>query len=264
MKIKKWPMKRTNNIFFCWAIIFLVVFASAGSTAEAYTEQFKKVLVLNSFHQGFAWTDNVMAGIRSVFDKEGSDIELTVEYMDLYRHDSGKLFPILEQLYKEKLGQPFDAVVVSDDSGLEFLLSRRDVLLPDTPIIFCGINKFTDTLKNNHYGITGVLEDIDLAGNIDLILQLHPSTKRIAVISDATEAGKYYLKRLQRIEPHFKGVVEFTELNNFTTEEMRTVLRNLPDDTVILLLSVNFDRTGRMTSQKQSVDFITENSKLPM
>ncbi len=40
------------------------------------------MLVLNSYHKGFLWTDNIVKGIESVLGPEENDIELKIEYMD--------------------------------------------------------------------------------------------------------------------------------------------------------------------------------------
>ena len=42
----------------------------------------KNVLVLNSSHRGYGWTDSIMAGVEAVMRAAPEDIELWVEYLD--------------------------------------------------------------------------------------------------------------------------------------------------------------------------------------
>ena len=142
--------------------------------------------------EGFHWTDRIMEGIRSVFDNE-DDIEIFVTYMDTKRSSDKVYFSKLRDLYAHKYGfHKFDAIVSSDDHALNFLLKYRDELFPGTPVFFCGINKFHPSRIAGHESFTGVYETYDVAGTLDLMLQIHPKTKKIAVISDATFSGNVF------------------------------------------------------------------------
>ena len=248
-------------------IYVLVIFTSCiliGSVAQAQVNN-KRVLVLNSYHPGFAWSDSIMAGIRSVLKKADLNVELTFEYMDTKHHPSEEIFPVLEKFYIVKYhDHRFDVIIVSDNNGLNFLLERRDKIFPGVPIVFCGINNYSDSLIEGHLGITGVAEDFDLKGTIQLILRLHPRTNQIAVITDATYSGAINLGRIRTIMPEFNNAVEFIELANLTATELKDALHHLPDNTVILYLAFYRDWEGRTFSTEESVSLIVENSDLPI
>ena len=117
------------------------------NTTAAHSSHKYKALVIHSYHQGFSWTDNIMAGIQSGFHETDLDVELCVEYMDTKRHQPDKLFTHLEKIYRSKYhDQQFDVIIVSDDNALNFLLKRRDKLFPGVPIVFCCINQVCDNL----------------------------------------------------------------------------------------------------------------------
>lgn len=60
---------------FVLAVLFLACTTGPwGAVARADT---KRVLVLNSYHEGYHWTDRIMAGIHSVFDAQ-ADVELYI------------------------------------------------------------------------------------------------------------------------------------------------------------------------------------------
>ncbi len=69
-----------------------------GMAADAGT---KRVLVLNSYHEGYHWTDRIMAGIHSVFDEQ-EDVELFINYMDAKRISDETHYRLLRDLYKHE------------------------------------------------------------------------------------------------------------------------------------------------------------------
>ena len=235
------------------------------STASAQTNLARKILVIHSYHQGFTWTDNVMAGIEAVFEESDLHVELFVEYIDTKRHEPEKVFPYLEEIYKFKYqnNQP-DVIILSDNNALNFLLASRERLFPGVPVVFCGINNFDDSLIAGKEQITGVAEDFDLKGTIELALRLHPRTKRIAAISDITPTGVINLERVRQTMLQFKDAVEFMELAKLSVDELKEALRGLPSNTVLLKLSFYRDRKGKFFCEKESTHILTESCDLPI
>lgn len=247
------------------AMVFIVAFMLITGTASAQTPSSHKILILHSYHQGFMWTDSQMGGIQSVFDKSGLDIELFVEYMDSKRNNPEKIFPLLEETYKFKYHDVhFSVIILTDDNALNFLLPRRETLFPGVPIVFCGINNFEDSRIAGQKEITGVAEDFDLKSTIKLALSLHPSTRHIAVINDNTPTGLANLERLRPIISEFNNAVKFIKLFNLTASELNNRLKDLPDDTVILLLSFYRDRDGRVFSYEEYSAMVRSFCELPI
>jgi len=233
--------------------------AGRARAGDAY-----KVLVLHSYNKGYCWTDNIMEGIRSVFDKSGLDVEMYVEYMDTKRSEPESVFPLLEELYREKYqSRRFDAVILSDDNALNFLLERREGLFPGVPVVFCGVNSLEGPLVAGQKDITGVMEDYDLEGTIDLILKAQPEIRHIAVITDVVPTGKLHLQNFHRTAPQFKEKVAFIELGELTAPELSEALGKLPRDTALLNLSFYRDRTGATFTIKESMAFLKK-SGLPV
>ena len=51
--------------------------------------------------------------------------------------------------------------------------------MPDQSILITGVNGFNDAMLKGEAGITGVAEDGDLFGTLQLLLKLLPKTQRI-------------------------------------------------------------------------------------
>ncbi|MEE4240961.1 MAG: hypothetical protein V2I36_05815, partial [Desulfopila sp.] len=148
------------------------------------------ILVVHSYHQGFLWTDYVMAGILDVLQKEAPEAQIHVEYMDAKRYPPETFGPILtETLTRKSSRLKPEVILVSDDAAFDLMLSIRNVLFPGVPLVFCGVNNFKDERLVGQSEVTGVVEDFDIKSTIDVILSLHGQTNHLVVISDSTETG---------------------------------------------------------------------------
>ncbi len=203
-----------------------------------------------------------MRGISDALQDE--DIALWYEFLDTKRHPPEEVFPKFVDLIKEKhRGHPFDIIITSDNNAFSFMNTFREDLFQGIPFVFCGVNNFNDSLVTHHKNITGVAEDVDFHGTIELILRLHPKTRFIATISDNTRTGQIHLERIREIKPFFKQI-DFIELTSLTADELAETLKDMPRKTVILLLSYFLDRKGNVYTQKESSDLITSHSPLPI
>ena len=122
-------------------LILLLLFLNVvPCQANSQDIPLKKVLVFNSYHQGYKWSDDIMSGIVSVL---GSNTKLQFEYMDTQRiADAGYLLKLSEVYSYKFRRQHFDAIIAADDPAYNFLLKYRHKLFSETPLIFCGVNFF--------------------------------------------------------------------------------------------------------------------------
>jgi len=243
-----------------WRILHigLLLLALTPQTANSQpTPEVKRVLILNAYNEGYHWTDRTMEGIKSVFDAE-DDVEIFVTYMDTKRCSDEEYFSQLHDLYAHKYRfVKFDAIVSSDDHALDFLLKYRDDLFPRVPVFFCGINDFHSDRIAGHDLYTGVYETYDVPGTIDLMLRLHPGTKKIAAITDGTVSGRAFFDRIKRAEPDFVGRVEIEYLDNLGRLEFERELGRLSDDTLVLWAIYMRSPEGQSLSSEESVRMTT-------
>lgn len=65
-------------------IIAVIIAMALSTTASAQSEDDKKInlLYLNSYENGYQWSDTVLEGIKSILQHSGMNIDLHIEYMD--------------------------------------------------------------------------------------------------------------------------------------------------------------------------------------
>lgn len=243
---------------------FLIWLPTTSVAQENTADTIKHILVLNSYHQGYSWTDRTMQGVLSVFE-ERQDIELHVEYMDTKRKSDRKYFLQLRDLYKHKYeGSHFDAIISSDDHALDFLLKFRNELFPKTPVFFSGINDFKDDRISGHELFTGVVEQYDVSGTLDLILKLHPKTNLIAVVNDSTKSGIASGQKTKRAAEQFKDRVKIKYLTNLSEKELKGALSALPRDAIVLYITYLQPLNGEPISIEKSTQIVVQASNLPV
>ncbi len=250
-------------------LLFIITTVLPGYTASSPStileSEIPSVLILHSYHPGFIWTESISVGLRSILEKADFEIDVHIEYMDTKVYLPEIMFPQLEQLYVTKYkDKHFDLIITTDDNALNFLLPRRDLLFREVPIVFCGLNNYTEARIEGVQGITGVAEAMDLTGTIELALDLRPETRYVAVVNDNTPTGIWNLQSFRSASPVFADRIEFIELFNLTTEELIESLHALPDETAVILLSFYRDRAGRTFSYQEYTLLVTANSNAPV
>ncbi len=259
---------RLEHVAFVLALSLLLML-TVPSTASGQTQadhDIKTVLVLHSYHSGFAWTDRINSGIANLLAKSKHLIDLRIEYMDVKRFESKSLlFPALKYLYSQKYGKGgIDLIIASDNSALDFLLQFRNELFPEVPVVFCGINNYKPEMTNGQSGIGGILENINIAGTLDMALKLLPETRHLTVISDNTGTGKLHLQMFQSEAPAFAKRLEIKELIEWSWSELKENLKNLPENSIVLALSLHRDSAGVSFSESEVSDFLKSNCQRPV
>ncbi len=109
-------------------LIFLLLFLPALSIADQVK---KNVLYLNSYHNGYKWSDGLLEGVRTVLNDSQFKVDLQIEYMDAKKFDYEIISKNLLALYKEKFkNESFDIIVISDNDALNFINQHRQELFP--------------------------------------------------------------------------------------------------------------------------------------
>jgi len=132
----------------------------------------KKILFVNSYHQGFEWSDGVTNSLTAGLSD--TNIDLKIHYMDTKRNPGEEFIKQAALNAKNIIDewQP-DLVVTSDDIAFKYLIMTyyRNA---DLPVVFCGLN-WDATIYEAPYRNTAGMVEISLV--IPLINHLTMYTK---------------------------------------------------------------------------------------
>ncbi|HSW62713.1 MAG TPA: ABC transporter substrate binding protein [Dissulfurispiraceae bacterium] len=249
---------KSRSLFILCLALMLMVFISMASAAEQ-----KNVLVLNAYHDGYQWTNDITRGILSVLDL--NKVKVYIDYLDTKRNPGEPYQRGLDDFYKTKFkGVNFDAIVVSDDDALGFMRRNRDRLFPNVPVIFTGINWFAPEKLGGLKGVTGVNEDADVQATLDLMISLHPGAKKIYVVNDTTTTGKVVHDKFNQIMPKYQGKVEFIWLEDIEMSKILETVSKLGADSLVLMTVFQKDKAGNFFEFSESTKMVSDASKVPM
>jgi PAS domain S-box-containing protein len=240
--------------------IFIILFATYSLFA-------KEVLLLHSYHKGYAWSDDISKTIeKELFPYQ--DIEVSTEYMDTKRITTSSYINKLALLYKEKFSKRnFDLIIVSDNNAFDFAVKHKDTLFKNIPILFCGINNFD---KKNFYdnnlqeNMTGILEGVDLEKNFELITKLHPNANKLLILNDTSKTGLALKKDLEPIIQNYKSKLKIEYIDNMNIKAIKTKVSKLDKNTIILFLLFSKDKEGQYFTYKKGFKKIKASAQVPI
>lgn len=223
------------------------------------------ILIINSYHQTFHWTHEIVTSAVKIIRKEIPDAEIYIEYMDSKRFpDSPNINAFLKRLESKYLNTIPDVIIVSDDAAFDLLKKFSGRIFPGIPVVFCGINdiKSTENLPPNYFGI---IENLDIPGNIDLIKKLFPETKYIAAITDGTPTGlgtRAEIALTEKSNPDISYI--YLNGESLSTEELIFELKNLPKNAIAIAPAWYMDKTGKTYLNTESYPLIAQNCPVPV
>ncbi|MBI5297403.1 MAG: GAF domain-containing protein [Chloroflexi bacterium] len=233
-----------------------------ANLAQAQGER-KQVLYINSYHPGYKFSDDIQKGITTAFLEQGN-ITLRVEYLDTKRLNSPEYLEEINQLFKLKYKDAnLDLVISSDDAALNFLFQNADTLFPDVPVVFVGANYFDETRLKGYERFTGISEEADIRGTIDLALGLHPTVRKIVVVNDISVTGQNIHRAFDTLILEYPQIT-FEFLEDVTMDEIRQRIGTLPQDSLVLLTIFSKDKAGSLFEYDQFTSLIAESSSVPV
>lgn len=259
-------MKRYNLTIA--AITMLTVFLAAGCFQEGldnnadiqagYPEKTspysgKKVMYVDSYHEGYEWSDDIYQGVMDVF--EGKGIELVKYSMDTKRN-TGEDFKIEAAKKAKELIDVFqpDVLITSDDNAFKYLVKEyyRD---SELPVVFCGVN-WDASLYGAPYSNTVGMIEVALIPQLIEMLEKYSAGRRIGFLADDTETS---LKEADYPEKLFNITFERRLVSNFA--DWKSAFLEIQEEVDVLYLHNNAAIND--WDEEEAIRFVNENTKVP-
>ena len=239
---------------------------ATGQTADSSS---RRVLVLNSYHPQYPWTDLIVAGIYDEIADMINKEALHVEYMDTRRFiDDPSYIRILIETYRHKYAGKYkpDLIISSDDNALDFLMTHHGDLFPHIPVVFCGLNHHDEAAIADRDHFTGLFEGLAVEENLDLIVRLHPKVKQIVLLSDRSSMGDLMTSVARPIIDRYQEThkVAIKIWDDFSLTELRRSLQDARPGTVFLMMAIHKDRNGAYFSYDEHLGPLTRVTPVPV
>lgn len=180
-------MRRYIFKIICYSLLMFTLISpvSKPSASDNYN-----ILILTSYSSGNKFFDNQLHGIQeSLSSKLDKEYKLYIEHMDTSNQDMSinhsKFYDSLK--LKSSLYKDLDAIIVCDDTTLDFVISKKTEFSSEVSKFFLGVHDQTLINSAIDYGFVGGIEEfvsiketiksIDklFKGNKDLVFMLPQS-----------------------------------------------------------------------------------------
>ncbi|MBI4797724.1 MAG: PAS domain S-box protein [Desulfarculus sp.] len=247
-------------------LTLLICLALAGTPVPSAAQaNLPRVVILDSYHQGEDWSDNELAGILPTLHQLYPDLAPAIERLDAKRWPGpANLHNVRRYLADKYRTRRPDLLMVLDNSALDLVLQNRGELFPGVPVVFAGVNGFRPEMIAGQPGITGVKENQNIAGTLELILALQPGTRRVLAVHDYTSSGLSMRREAEEAFAPFRDRLEVTFTADAPFARLDQQLRGLPADAVVLILTYVTDQAGRTFTRAESTRLICQASPVPV
>ncbi len=238
-KIFRFSSRHYLYIAAMWLLAFTAVCCAGAQESAGRRSQ--RILYLNSYNNGYAWSDNIVEGIRSVLPVESQSLNFQMEYLDAKRYENEQMQTILFDFFKAKFARDrFDVIITSDNNALAFALKYRFRLFAGVPIVFCGINNYTPSMIEGQPAITGIAETVAFKENMDIIRRLHPNARKMVIIGSNSVTSRAIINEIRQTIEQEKIDYAFTFKTGFQLQALKTgtpdYLTGLSRDTLLYIV----------------------------
>lgn len=244
----KWgDMKRIISLFALVTCFFMINGLNAQSIGG------KKVLYIDSYHEGYGWSDGIKQGVQNVFSGTGAELKIT--YMDTKRNTS-EGFKKKAALKAKGLIERFkpDVVIACDDNASKYLIMPyfKDA---KTPFVFCGVNWDATVYGYPYKNVTGMIEVTPVPQLLDQLSKLAKGNKIGTLAPELLTARKEVenYRKVFNLNPTDYYAKSFADYKKAFLKMQKTV-------DVLILLSDG----GLYNDKRDELNaFVMANSKIP-
>ena len=214
----------------------------------------KKILFVDSYHDGYEWSDGIYAGIQDVLGETG--VELKVVRMDTKRNTEEEFRVNAAEKAKAEIASfgP-DVLIAADDNAQKYLVVPH---FKDTglPVVFCGVNWDASPYGYPASNVTGMVE-VELPDRLIGHLKEHAAGDRVGYVTVDSVTERKTAKSYNEL--FFDG--EMVEYWAKTWDEFKDAFLRAQKEVDIVFIGNNagIDRWDK----DEAAQFMLENAKVP-
>lgn len=239
----------------------LALVASLCAADGAWAQGQKEVLVLYATRRD--------AQLVSIGDRElpriltdglPEGVDYYSEFLDMARfadEEYGDAFR--EFLALKYRARQFDVVIAIGEVPLRFLITHRDALFAETPLVY-----FTERRIAPPVNATGVVAELNLAGTVSFATELQPDTRNVFVVIGAPPSNALYRRAAREQLGAFEPGLAITYLEGLRTDALEARLRALPAHSIVYYLAVDRDGAGELFNPLEYLDRVTAAANAPV
>src|SRR5262245_27747542 len=248
------------------AMALVVLTAVAPAAGASRNEPAWRVLILDSTDSSEPVAQSFDQEVREVLtERAAHPVDFYTEFLDALRFQGAfhenELVAFLTRKYADR--RP-DIIVTVFPEAFAFIERHRAELLPFTSVVFVGVPDDLLRARVPGPGMTGVLTRVDFPGTLELALRLQPGTKRVAVVTGATDFDRWWRVRAEAALKTYAGRLEAQYLDALPIPDLLQAVAALPPGTIVLHSTVYRDGAGNPTQPRDVMRQVAQASSVPV
>jgi ABC-type uncharacterized transport system substrate-binding protein len=229
----------------------------------AVRKQFK-ILHVMSYHSPWEWTDTQFDGFQAALN------ELNIQYYVMQMDAKRKSGEVWRQQIANEICNAIDTakpdlLFAGDDVAQEYVAKKY--VNSSMPIVFCAVNENPEVYGfKGSSNVTGVIEKIHFVATVQLLKELVPGVRRVAVLCDTGAMWASIIEDMKQNEGRLPGVqvVSYDVLPTFEEFKQKVTAYQKQVDALGFLGIFEFkDQQGKNVPMENVLKWLQDNSKLP-
>ncbi len=242
------------------SLLCCLVVLSAQSASRKY-----HILVIDSYHEGFAWSTAEFEGIKGALTAELSPNSLDISVFHLDDRRFHARLAITEayfaQLYSD---QSPDLIFTLDNAAYSFMRENRWRIGGHIPLVFAGVNDYLSDGREGELLMTGIAENF-LSGRTDTLkaaLALLPGTRRVVFTLDGTPTSLAIQKEFEAIKEQFpKLSFDFRTIEDL--DGQLALVAGLGKGDIFVPIGTHLDASGTLLSYEEAMERLSAACPVP-
>jgi len=235
-----------------------------GQSADS-VRSLRTIVVLSAEDLTRPWVQEFIEGVRAAIHRADPSINIFNEFLDGARFDKSSYRNELHAWLAEKYrDHQIDMIVVQGRQGVEFLAEQNGEPWPGVPVVWGEAGGLRQDVSGRLSETSGVSYERTLTPVLRVIKTVLPDTKNVALVYGAStlerERFGNYATVLRRTDPDLEPI----DLGGLTMDDLLARVARLPEHTVIMNLSVQFDANGRSFPPWQPCQLIAAVANRPL
>lgn len=214
--------------------------AAAQVDSDELSDQ-KRILVIHSTRRDSLIVEAAERILAEQFDAAfGVGVDYYSDVIDPARFPDANYAHFNEVVRRRYTDLNPQVVIAIEEAAIGFVTKFRHELFPETPVVFFTREAGMSRPPNS----TGVIEPIDFARTVDLIIALQPEVTEVVVMSGSSARDQAYEQAARRQFERFSPRLAFTYVSGAPLRELEYRLGALPPNTVVYPLLMSRSREG--------------------
>lgn len=263
-------MRLHMNCFFIRIFVVLIICCGAVNYAWAWEAaaqgRARTILIVNSYHKGYLWTDEQSGAMEKRLLTALPDAVVDVFYLDWKRRPTEQNLAASRALLLGRYGDGGpDVILTTDDAALSFALETRKHWRREAPVIFSGVFDYSaDGLIGAEKNVGGIYQMLNPSGTIALARRLRPEFASVHLIHDSSETSLAFENQIREVVAQTEPPLELRVLRDLPLEGLLERLARLPDNAFVLLGSYASDAEGVVLPPERFASLFADASKAPV